>query len=70
MNPATASAVKTALCGCVFLVVMALVLLQLVGGTAYTPVTFRESRPRAYWRIIGVYSVVLVAVAAIFILWR
>ena len=61
---------KTALCGCVFLVVMALVLLQLVGGTTYFPVAFRESHPREYWRIIAVYGVALIAVAAVFILWR
>jgi len=67
---ATVSVVKIALCGFVFSALTVLIFLQLVGGTAYSPVKFRESQPRAYWRIVAVYCLALIAVVAIFILWR
>jgi hypothetical protein len=46
------------------------IVLQLFGGIAFPPVTFRASQPRAYWGTIAVYCVALMAVVAIFILWR
>jgi hypothetical protein len=68
MNPAVASVVKAALYGVVLVSLTGLILLQL--GTAYTPVKFRRSQPRAYWGIVAVYGAAWMAVVAIFILWR
>jgi hypothetical protein len=68
MNPAVASVVKAALYGVVLVSLTGLILLQL--GTAYTPVKFRTSQPRAYWGIVAVYGAAWMAVVAIFILWR
>lgn len=61
---------KTAVCGFVFLSLTVLIFLQLVGGTAYSPVKSRESRPRAYWRTITVYFVALITFVVTFLLWR
>ena len=68
MNPAVASAVKVALYGVVLVSLTGLILLQL--GTAYKSVKFRTSQPTAYWGIVAVYGAALMAVMAIFILWR
>ena len=70
MNPAIPSLVKAALCGVVLVSLTILILLQLLGGTAYTPVKFRTSQPRAYWGIIAVYGAAWMAVVTVFILWR
>jgi hypothetical protein len=70
MNPAIPSVVKAALYGVVLVSLAILLLLQLLSGTTYAPVKFRTSQPKAYWGIMAVYGAALMAVLAIFILWR
>ena len=70
MNPAIPSVVKAALYGVVLVSLTFLILLQLLGGTAYTPVKFRSSQPRAHWGIVAVYCAAWMMVVTIFILWR
>jgi hypothetical protein len=61
---------KYAVCGIGALLLFVAIIGQIRSGATFPIARFRATEPRAFWAIVGVYSLALLAVCTLLLAWR